>query len=600
MPSDAKIYIEALSHYGAKSSPVGSVFADINAVKRRLSGIAQFNHIGGPRSGEGSVWVLSYRPPVKQVVSDALAELVREKNPTADDWNTGLHEGIKARRRGDPRDSYRGAWEHYRNQNTGYGYSTSDWDRARRNFIHAFILGYDKDQMDLPYPGSMPNPESSGHRIVIAYETVTPESAENGEAEEYGWVDEEGKNMDEEAEFYDGDVVKATIEELRDRGVSEPSSSSFHPGVWYTAYNYDQDYSTGATENRSYHLRGYTEDEERAVFNGLFGRRRNSGFGGGRFGNDESSLTGDVIEYEDPAVGGGIMHSTVVHHGPSTVRTKAGDTVRLRDISRMWKKDAYVRIFGKVPEGPIAKQRNPDWRAEDYIPSKYSLYRDWGSGRSFVGSVSSAAEALAEAEKIMRSGFQPVVKAISREGSMEITLNRLRDFAANETGRRGMRNPESSAAEMYESFHGKPSEEVLEIGETVHYHENLAGLGTLQEIKVDCFSGYSAELKFGPDTQLCSNEEGTQLYIVGGDQSLDLRELKFKDEEIEKDHVAVGVITEITYNTEKGFHNFKPTDYYHELGEETGYQPILTYDTRSQLLTIAGGAYRIKPEGIVN
>lgn len=165
---------------------------------------------------------------------------------------------------------------------------------------------------------------------------------------------------------------------------------------------------------------------------------------------------------------------------------------------------------------------------------------------------------------------------------------------------KGKRNPESSAADLYESFHGKPSEEVLEYGEEIHYHENLAGLGVLTEIKVDCFSGYSAVLKFDRETQLCSNEEGTQLYIIGGDQSLNLGSLKFKDDEVDKDQVAIGVITEITYNTQKGFHNFKPTDYYHELGEESGYQPILTYDTRNQQLTIAGGAYRIKPEGIVN
>ena len=74
-------------------------------------------------------------------------------------------------------------------------------------------------------------------------------------------------------DFYDGDVVKATIEGLQDNGVSEPSSSHFHPGVWYTAYEYNQDYSTGAVENRSFHLKGYTEDEERRVFEGLFGRK---------------------------------------------------------------------------------------------------------------------------------------------------------------------------------------------------------------------------------------------------------------------------------------------------------------------------------------
>lgn len=230
----------------------------------------------------------------------------------------------------------------------------------------------------------------------------------------------------------------------------------------------------------------------------------------------------------------------------------------------------------------------------------------WGESGSWASGVSNANVRRYGFVKWWNNTLTPATERQVRKSAVERAFNegykigRERANLGFRERAKGKRNPESSAADLYESFHGKPSEEVLEYGEEIHYHENLAGLGVLTEIKVDCFSGYSAVLKFDRETQLCSNEEGTQLYIIGGDQSLNLGSLKFKDDEVDKDQVAIGVITEITYNTQKGFHNFKPTDYYHELGEESGYQPILTYDTRNQQLTIAGGAYRIKPEGIVN
>jgi hypothetical protein len=64
--------------------------------------------------------------------------------------------------------------------------------------------------------------------------------------------------------------------------------------------------------------------------------------------------------------------------------------------------------------------------------------------------------------------------------------------------------------------------------------------------------------------------------------------------------MTLGVLVECTYQTEKGFQNFQLTDYYHHLGEETGVQPFLLYDPNNQLLSVSGGQYEVKPEGIVN
>ena len=93
-------------------------------------------------------------------------------------------------------------------------------------------------------------------RIVETFEIVTPESAEDGDADERGWIDDEGEHytVEEAIAFLEG---------------CEPSSTAFHEGVWYTNNEYHTDYATGAVESRSYHLRGYTEREQRWIYKGV-------------------------------------------------------------------------------------------------------------------------------------------------------------------------------------------------------------------------------------------------------------------------------------------------------------------------------------------
>jgi hypothetical protein len=55
--------------------------------------------------------------------------------------------------------------------------------------------------------------------------------------------------------------------------------------------------------------------------------------------------------------------------------------------------------------------------------------------------------------------------------------------------RKGKSNPEDTAADMYASFHGTPSEEILEIEEQEHYHSHLAELGILCGVTVETIHG---------------------------------------------------------------------------------------------------------------
>lgn len=125
--------------------------------------------------------------------------------------------------------------------------------------------------------------------ITSYFEEWTPEDVEHGEAG--------GRGEDEVVEFPGSEIlaelsyegfgsdsfsVKAmgaflAVQYLADAGVEDESSSQFHKGVWYNAYG-DADMRTGVRVNRSYHLKGYTEREERLVFHAMTMQRPPTGF----------------------------------------------------------------------------------------------------------------------------------------------------------------------------------------------------------------------------------------------------------------------------------------------------------------------------------
>ena len=160
-------------------------------------------------------------------------------------------------------------------------------------------------------------------------------------------------------------------------------------------------------------------------------------------------------------------------------------------------------------------------------------------------------------------------------------------------------NPASGAASVYEGFHGTPSKEVVTVKGKQHYHEHLAALGKLAYFKVAGVDEHWHTLKDFKGALLCSNETRNQLFIEGGDQSLDLAVFGIKKpHEVE----TLGQITEIGYRTTKhhlGKEGGKAL-YFHETGEDGGTLPDLLYRVRDQHLEISGGSYTIEDEGIEN
>ena len=111
--------------------------------------------------------------------------------------------------------------------------------------------------------------------IRESFTLYTPESIEAGDAAEHGWIDEEGVDMTpDEYDVEEGvTAVDKAVKHLRSEGASEPSSSSFHPGIGYASMH-DADMRTGEQEEHHFHLHGFSPEEEHSIFQQMTARRR--------------------------------------------------------------------------------------------------------------------------------------------------------------------------------------------------------------------------------------------------------------------------------------------------------------------------------------
>lgn len=133
------------------------------------------------------------------------------------------------------------------------------------------------------------------HRVLTTYEVIDEESAAEGDSKEHGWEDETGVNMElDEHDISDilrdnsdqlkvtpepqrssllaslkaKELIQKTIKFLNEHGPLEFSGSQFYPHGWWTHYG-EMDPATGETTNYGYHLKGYSEDELKAVYDGV-------------------------------------------------------------------------------------------------------------------------------------------------------------------------------------------------------------------------------------------------------------------------------------------------------------------------------------------
>ena len=233
----------------------------------------------------------------------------------------------------------------------------------------------------------------------------------------------------------------------------------------------------------------------------------------------------------------------------------------------------------------------------------------YGGKKVFTSKSMKRALARAKKEAVASEGYATVRDEYDGKTVFRVDLSGNLSWSAPgaDLAYHSKRNPsgeQRSADTLFEEFHGKSPTRTVEVRTSVKVREHLAQLGVLVSLKVLLLTGEKIELTFPAEGRdavtLASSPDGRQLYFEGGNQHIDLGDLEMASSKWERDSMVLGVLFQVTYQTTKGFDKFQLTDYYHDLGEETKIQPLLIYDRLSKLLTVSGGQYEVKPEGIVN
>lgn len=188
-------------------------------------------------------------------------------------------------------------------------------------------------------------------------------------------------------------------------------------------------------------------------------------------------------------------------------------------------------------------------------------------------------------------------------------------------GYSGRRNPAGAAAEAFKRFHGRDPREFVTVTKKIHRHGNLWSLGTLRMLKIRTERGQTVKLSGFKGAYLAANEQAfvdladmnranlTQLYIEGGDQSVDLKSFGI-DPERAHEVETLGKAIVIDYHTIKVHlggeggdaiyrHKFRTTrEGDSEVTLRVARYPDVIYRVLDQQLEFSGGSYEISAEGI--
>lgn len=174
-------------------------------------------------------------------------------------------------------------------------------------------------------------------------------------------------------------------------------------------------------------------------------------------------------------------------------------------------------------------------------------------------------------------------------------------FANPDEGELGeVLGPLSEAEDLYRTFHGRDPREVLELTETAEQRGEYTGLGDLVELTIDAPNGDRVVVNFKEDgVRLASSPEGSQLYLLGGNQDISGVLEKF-GADTSKDLIDLGELKQLVYDAAKWQTDFSPQEWKHDLGEESGIRPRAFFDQLKKRIFFAGGNYRVKRPGIVD
>ena len=158
---------------------------------------------------------------------------------------------------------------------------------------------------------------SNERRIRISYQVVTEESAEIGDYAETGWIDEEGVCIDPTDYVNFAEFIDAAVSIIGNDCEASDYPRCCPGHTWYTECDGDTDYSDGSVTTQSFHLDGFTAEEEWAIYSEITGRPVPAEFAVAAGG--ECAHCGDDITDLDDCVSSphGSMHAACAEENES-------------------------------------------------------------------------------------------------------------------------------------------------------------------------------------------------------------------------------------------------------------------------------------------
>lgn len=303
-------------------------------------------------------------------------------------------------------------------------------------------------------------------------------------------------------------------------------------------------------------------------------------------------------------VGGEYYRNKAGARGPMT---EAGVPANVRHEGAMWHFERFVK--------PHLIQSNPRWVAgadREGWAREYETIKKWrAEAEGYRAKIRELRAELRDGKKrhlksTTLAKIEGRIRDIGVDADYLDTLARDREKRIDDLMNQRYRHQEhelknpagDAAAAAFEEFHGYPSTEDLHFLELENVPSELAALGDLVSLTVRPAGGRGRVVlgEFG-GAILATNGERNQLYVVGGDQSVDLADFGLAGRH---ERELLGELLEVVYFTTKTHLGSEggEAEYHHDFGEESGGRPSLVYDTVNERLEVVGGAYTIEPEGV--
>jgi hypothetical protein len=164
------------------------------------------------------------------------------------------------------------------------------------------------------------------------------------------------------------------------------------------------------------------------------------------------------------------------------------------------------------------------------------------------------------------------------------------------------------AVQLFETFHGRESEEIVRKQASAAQRLDYTALGPLLSIgQDDC--GYSEEalankwescprIDFPSDgVMLASAPDGKTLYAIGGNQDISRCRGTLEVADPSKDLLDLGEIYFVVYDARKIHNNFEPTMWCHKFGKQ---RPRLIFNQVQKRIYFVGGEYFIDTKDAVS